>query len=29
MMDEKGRVNEETLAHAAHIQFLIDKAMES
>lgn len=29
MMDEKGRVNEETLAHASHIQFLIDKAMES
>lgn len=29
LMDSKGRVNNETMAHAAHISFLIDKALES
>ncbi|MDX1641082.1 MAG: zinc-dependent metalloprotease, partial [Balneolaceae bacterium] len=29
MMDNKGSVNNETLAHAAHVNFLIEKALES
>jgi hypothetical protein len=29
LMDEKGRVNNETMAHAAHVSFLIDEALES
>jgi len=29
MMDNKGRVNNETRAHTAHIKLLIEKALES